>query len=781
MSYGGSMKLSLALGCCVQSVVVSTAFGQQTGEPPSAAAMIDEVVVTAQRREQSVQDVPISISVYSQESMDMQGVRDVDAIAKLTPGITFSRAEARNGSATTISIRGISSAAGASTTGIYIDDTPIQVRSLGFGGFNAFPQVFDLQRIEVLRGPQGTLFGAGSEGGTVRFITNPPDLQRNSTYVRSEAGFTEYGGESYEVGAAGGGPIVDDKLGFRISGSFRHDGGWVDHALFPSQQITDEDSNWLETSVARASLKYVPTAGLTISPSLFYQRLNSHDSSGYWSAVSDADAGRFYNDNPSRSPSHDEFLLPALKIEWELGSVNFVSNSSYFHRDQDSDADYTVFNRAILGMGLPLPAGALAVSHFTNTQRTYTQELRLQSAEPEARLQWIAGLYYQHATANATQSVSDPTLAAEFQALTGIPFAAIFQQSPIDGRVIYLQDPYEGVDEEMAAFGQVDYKLLDRWTLTAGVRVSRTQFDGKSTFAGPFADPTVLSSSGSIEETPVSPKVGVAYQATPDINLYATVAKGYRIGGYNPQLFSICQQALPAGFSASAVPTTYKSDRVLSYEVGMKNSLLDRRVQLNASIYQVDWSEIQQAITLQACGAGWVDNLGSATSRGADLQVDWRVTDDVSTGLSAGYTKAKYDRDVSIGTAKLVTSGDYIAAAPWSLAWYGQYSFDLFGHSAYARFDYQHQPAQSDRVAQQSPLNALQFNPDYYAIPTLDQLALRLGASWGRAEISLFANNVLGEDTPVNRQAGVGVPAVRVPQDIILRPRTYGLTATYRY
>jgi outer membrane receptor protein involved in Fe transport len=280
----------------------------------------------------------------------------------------------------------------------------------------------------------------------------------------------------------------------------------------------------------------------------------------------------------------------------------------------------------------------------------------------------------------------------------------------------------------------------------------------------------------------VSPKVGIAYQATPDTNLYATVAKGYRIGGYNPRLLTLCEGSLAAtGLTRDDIPTTYKSDRVLSYEVGMKNTLLDRRVQLNASVYQVDWKQIQQAITLPACGAGWVDNLGSATSRGADLQVEWRVTDDLSTGVSAGYTKAKYDRDVSIGVARLVSSGDHIAAAPWSVAWYGQYSFELLGQSAYARFDYQHQPAQSDRVAQQNDQNALQYNVDYYAIPILDQLALRLGASWGQAEISLFVNNVLGEDTPVNRQAGVGVPAVRVPQDIILRPRTFGLTATYRY
>ena len=128
-----------------------------------------------------------------------------------------------------ISIRGVNSAAGDATTGIYIDDTPIQLRTLGFGSDNALPYVFDLERVEVLRGPQGTLFGAGSEGGTVRFITPKPSLTDLQIYGKTELSFTQDGAPSYEGGLAVGAPIVDDKLGFRISGWWRHDGGWIDH------------------------------------------------------------------------------------------------------------------------------------------------------------------------------------------------------------------------------------------------------------------------------------------------------------------------------------------------------------------------------------------------------------------------------------------------------------------------------------------------------------------------------------------------------------------------
>ena len=174
---------------------------------PAAAEGIEEIVVTATRRAERLQDVPISISAFSQEKLDGLGLKNIDDLSRLTPGVTFSR----NGSGSSanyndensdISIRGIDSSAGSSTTGIYLDDTPVQSRHIGFGAVNVFPQLFDIDRVEVLRGPQGTLFGAGAEGGAVRFITPAAGLQQNSGYVRSEVASTENGDPSYEMGAA---------------------------------------------------------------------------------------------------------------------------------------------------------------------------------------------------------------------------------------------------------------------------------------------------------------------------------------------------------------------------------------------------------------------------------------------------------------------------------------------------------------------------------------------------------------------------------------------------
>jgi iron complex outermembrane receptor protein len=171
----------------------------------------------------------LNITAYTAEQMDDQGVRQMDDLARLTPDLQFTHTSGAAGNnSSNIAIRGVFSDVGAATTGIYIDDTPIQMRNVGYWNANAFPQIFDLERVEVLRGPQGTLFGAGAEGGAVRFITPEPGLKKYSGYARTELAGTVSGDPSYEAGGAVGGPIVEDKLGFRVSAWGRTDGGYID-------------------------------------------------------------------------------------------------------------------------------------------------------------------------------------------------------------------------------------------------------------------------------------------------------------------------------------------------------------------------------------------------------------------------------------------------------------------------------------------------------------------------------------------------------------------------
>src|SRR6185312_1671203 len=195
-----------------------------------------EVVVTATKQGQgvNVSQVPISVAAFNQKDLDTAGVKTVQDLFVRTPGVNFTRQAAFGTGFTSIAIRGIQSRTSQPTTGVYIDDTPLYSfgNNTNLGGSNAYPIVFDLARVEVLRGPQGTLFGSGSEGGTVRFITNDPSLSRMSFYGRAELSGTQgAGGANYEAGGAEGGPIINDKLGFRVSADYRSDAGWVDHCV----------------------------------------------------------------------------------------------------------------------------------------------------------------------------------------------------------------------------------------------------------------------------------------------------------------------------------------------------------------------------------------------------------------------------------------------------------------------------------------------------------------------------------------------------------------------
>jgi iron complex outermembrane recepter protein len=218
-----SIKQTLA-GCVVTAVLApAITVAADADEAAQPSQQMQEVTVTANRREESLSKVPISVSAYTQDTMDIKGIKDIDDIARYTPGVRVDESQSNS-----ISIRGIASTGGSGTTGIYIDDVPIQVRDLGFNSDDALVKIFDLDRVEVLRGPQGTLFGAGSEGGTVRYITTQPSLTRSSIYAKAETAYTQGGAMSYETGLAGGTPIIDGVLGIRASAWYRRDGGWID-------------------------------------------------------------------------------------------------------------------------------------------------------------------------------------------------------------------------------------------------------------------------------------------------------------------------------------------------------------------------------------------------------------------------------------------------------------------------------------------------------------------------------------------------------------------------
>jgi outer membrane receptor protein involved in Fe transport len=246
----------------------------------AGAGELEEITVTATRQAVSIQDVPVSVSALDQSAITQFGISNIEDIARLTPGLDSSIG---NTGQSIITIRGIYSIVGTATTGVYIDDTPIQVRFLGAGlaAGSSYPTLFDLDRIEVLRGPQGTLFGSGSEGGTLRFITPDPSLTRWSGHARSEFSFNQNGSPSTQFGVAGGGPIVAEQLGFRVSVYAQSDGGWLDRAPYPSSGISERNTNSDSSLALSAALSWKISSNLTLTPSLFYQRQNVDNQSTF--------------------------------------------------------------------------------------------------------------------------------------------------------------------------------------------------------------------------------------------------------------------------------------------------------------------------------------------------------------------------------------------------------------------------------------------------------------------------------------------------------------------
>lgn len=747
-----------------------------------SSQMLQEIIVTAELRKEPLQDVPVSVQVLGQKQLDAQGVRSMDDVARLTPGVSFQRNGGSlndyNGEESDIAIRGIQSSAGAQTTGIYLDDVPIQGRHMQFGTLNAYPALFDLARVEVLRGPQGTLFGAGSEGGTVRFITAQPSLHSFSAYTLAEGADTDGGDPSYQMGAAAGGPISEGTLGYRVSASYRRDGGWVDRVDFLNGDTVEKNSNWQDTYVLQGALTYAPTANLTITPSIYFQDLYLNDTPDTWSTLSDAPAGVFRNGNLVNNKSSDPWVLPSMRIEWDDlwgGAAKLTANTAYFSRNQRARVDYTEFNRIIYTGNPYPPPGHVAPAYFTDSQHNVVQELRLQSTAPDSRLDWLVGFFYEHQRENTTQTVYDPTLREDVLSEAGYDIGPL-----VDGVYSYLQSPFLAIDTQYALFGQVDYRLIGGLKLTAGVRAEDAKFDGQAHYEYPInvLGPPVTSSSSS-SERPVTPRLGLSYQPRSSILLYTSAAKGFRIGGINAPLPGACDPELSALGHPDGAPPRYGSDSVWSYELGAKTMLWQRRLVIDASVYRIDWNGIQQNIYLPLCGFEYTANLGRAESRGGDLDIRALVTKSLTLQVSAGYTDAFYRQTISGTTANVISSGDHLPANPWLVAASANYEIQAFGAvKPYLRVDWQMAAAQRSPTQVQDPAD-ISYDANLPLQPATRWLSARAGMTVRGLDLSIFGQNLTNSRPLLYRSHDlVSSPLY---YDYTWRPRTIGLTVTYHY
>jgi iron complex outermembrane recepter protein len=789
---------------------------------------LTEVTVTATRRSESLSKVPISVTALTQESLDDRGIKDFSEVARFTPGVNFDTSGTN-----TISIRGISGTGGAGTTGIYLDDTPIQMRALAFSPDEALPKSFDIDRVEVLRGPQGTLFGAGSEGGTVRYITTQPSLTKTTIYARSEVSTTDGGAPSYEGGIAVGGPLVENTLGARISVWYRRDGGWIDDINPVTLAPVEKNANYDDTFLIRTALLWAPNDKWSVTPSLYYQNQQRNDINTFWPLYSNPGNDSFVNADPSQRHVPDKFYITALKIQGDLGSVQFISNTSYYHRKEQTGYEGTLYNLGFYqadvfapsvsgvplspGVSLPLidangihlPAGAsnyVSPSTIDNGQQNITQELRLQSSDSNARFIWTTGLFFSANRQSYLEQIHDPLLNELSVALTGLPYTDIFVDGNGNGVPYvpgYPNDSYflqtSSKDQQYAIFGEATYGLTDTLKLTVGVRESHTKYSFNTYTGGPqlYAAPTT--GSGSNSQNSFTPKVSLQWQVDPNNMLYTTYAKGFRPGGANnPLPEAACAQDF-ANFGIKASPTTYNSDTVDSFEVGAKDNI-NNRVRIASSIYYIKWKNIQQTVIPPVCQISFIDNLGAAVAKGIDLQADISVTDRLTANIAAGYTDARYTENSRLSpteTNPVVASGDAIVGqssetgggqptAPITASVGLEYRFNLNTYSLFVRGDYEYEGRARWHTAAQDA-NTLQFDPANYTLPGTTFSSLRAGVDVGSWSLAAFVDNLTNTHALTDYDWTIcpggsctAASGSRLEREFTFRPRTIGITAIYR-
>jgi len=824
----------------------------------SEAGPLQEVIVTATRREESLSKVPISVSALTQSDMDDRGIKDMQDIVRFVPGVTID-----NSGTNAISIRGISSSAGAGTTGIYIDDTPIQMRSVGFNPDDTLPKTFDLERVEVLRGPQGTLFGSGSEGGTVRYIMTQPSLTSESTYVRTEGSWTRYGEPSYEFGVAHGEPVVDGVFGWRASAWYRYDGGWVNRVDPTTGAQLESDVDWARALVLRLAGVWQPVSGFTVTPGIIYQNRMLHDQPTYWPAYSNPGAGQFNTATPERIPDADQYFLPSLKLQVDLGKSVIIYNASAYHRWETTGYQGTVYDLAYYqslgwtsnpnnfsytgcgptsvattmpcdwyplidanGIHLPGPFSNYSTPNvITNTQDSWVQELRWQSADPNERLHWTAGVFWQYAKERSVEELIDPQIDNFFNYLYGVPATQNFTFTDVNGNTVV---PYacNGVgtysaipncdiyynsnttwDQQIAFYGELNYALTDRLRLTVGERVSHTTFeiynyaDGLENF-GPTPVNGVqipgLGRSASTSSNPNTPKASLSFQADPSNMYYVSYAKGYRVGGGNPELPSYCNANLTQQGFPNGAPLTYSPDSTQNYEIGAKNAF-GGVLRVATSLYYIKWNNIQQSVYVAgACGLQFTDNLGTAVAKGFDLQAEL-AAGPLFVDLAVGYTSARFTANSeppAAGALPLVLNGDAISGQaaidyapgtnpPWTVSIGPELRFSIGQHDAFVRLDYTYESRNPWLAAVQDP-GSSQYQPASYTLPATNFLTLRAGINIGELQISPFIDNVLNTHTVTNFALGqldpynpAGSPSQQ-QNAYTFRPFTVGLTATWR-
>jgi iron complex outermembrane recepter protein len=755
---GGAFMLNALAG-------VPTAFAQQAATTDQPSGTLEDIIVTAEKRSESLEKVPMSVVAFSSESLAELGTEDFSSLAARIPGVTLNSAGPGRSS---YSIRGIASVGGnAPTTGLYVDETPI-LPSGGDGATASIdPDLYDLARVEVLRGPQGTLYGASSMGGTVRFITNQPNLAKTEGAVKVEGSDTQHGGGNVRLDAMYNLPLIDERAALRIVGTYKDFSGFIDREIgvwapnpgaqppYPVSPATPSsivrDVNTEKLYSLRTMLKIAVSDAFTITPSVWVQDLQMGGPPDY--DVPTGQSGgpliqaRPFNISEAYS---DRFVLSNVTMNYDLGWGSLLSTTSYMHRQETTPDDQTEALEDNIPQGQFVPSVYAPIV----TTRELTEELRLAFNPAGWALSGVTGVYFNNANRHYYVNFLTPN------------YAALFSNSPSSAGYLPLSDLNysqhgDYSPKQSAVFAELNYAITSQWKATAGLRWYDLQYttvryeDGWSN-----GGPTL--STGQAKNTGFDPKAELSYQATEQQLYYLSASKGVRPGGVNTSNLAA------KGCGQDYGP--YQPDSLWNYEAGAKTRWLDGAVTVNAAAYYIKWSDVQQGKTL-ACSYQITENAGAAVVHGGELEVQGNIGAHVQLGAGVGYTKAVLAADAPPLDG---VKGQQLENVPrWNGNASAKYLFNpLPEYDGFVRADGQYVGESYPDFDRTDPATFQRA----YAL-----LDLRSGIIHGAWEANLFVSNVFDKQAALSRFITDNYDASTRSRIFTNRPRTAGLSLQWKF
>jgi len=733
--------------------------------PTLAFAQLEEVIVTASKRVETLQEVPMSISAISGEDITRLGAANFKDLATMVPSLSLRSAGPGR---TKLNIRGISAATGvAPTVSFYLDEMPIQTISSGsstsFQQAIVDPKLYDLERIEVLRGPQGTLYGSSSMGGTVRLITAKPLVGEEEGSVNLDLSDTKEGDFNYVVNGMYNLPTGDNGA-LRVVGSYTDREGYMDRVDRETGKTFDDDVNNEETSTVRATYRY-EFDNAYVQPSVFYQKTEMDGKPNYDGPKDEFEQRRIYD---APEPYDDDFTLLNLTGGYSFDSIDIMASLSNIDRSYDNVEDITDPTIAIFGEA----SEAVYADEDVSLDDT-TFETRVNSNTDNA-LNWLGGFYYKDSTADAgyrMQRGFDPEIS---------PFG-----------LANTQDKREY--EEYAVFGEITYDFGEQFSVIVGGRYLDYDYKQfKEDWGWAFNDgdrDTANTLDLSISDDETNGKLTGIWHFNDAGQIYGTLSNGTRPGGGNRSVPRSEDPADVVGFACnqdlnalgiSGTPDSFKGDEVINYEMGWKTDINDS-IRFNGAVYMMTWDDIQQVVTTSGtCGVNFTTNLGEAESKGMELEMLAAVTDNFTVSLAAGYTDATFQDDVESAG---IESGDNLADVPeWTANITLDYVIPVANGEYFAVFNYNYVdetlelPGQSGDDISGNGIISGNSKPDY------EILNLRLGyASSNNWEILVYAENLTDEEAIYSYSDALAFNIGAYDRTVRNRPRTIGTSFTYKF